>query len=536
MILKASQRGGAKQLGLHLLKTTENEHVEVHEVRGFIAEDVLGALSEAYAVSRGTRCKQFLFSVSMNPPERESVGIEVFENTADRIEERTGLKDHPRVIVFHEKEGRRHAHAVWSRIDADSMTAVNLSHFKTKLRGISKELYLEHDWQMPRGLIDSQARDPRNFTLAEWQQAKRMGQNARDLKATMQECWAASDSRAAFEHALDERGILLAKGDRRGHVAVTHDGEVLSVARYVGKKAKEVRDKLGEPGELPSVDDAKQRLASDLGAAFKRHVLEARDSHNHEQGKLEARRLDMTAAHRAERDKLDAAQKERWTQETLEREARLNKGLRGLWDMLTGQHGRIVKENQRQAYEALQRDRQQRDALVAEQLKERQALQAEIKQARDRQAELLRSLREDRQERRKALDTAPPPEKRPAPVKEPPAPKPERPKPEPLPLKDKFERHAAPRQEPTKKIDEPAKAPPKELETPIHTKPKPEAPPAKDHAERRAALRQQQAAPEPARTPQQPQPDMSARLNQLRQPEPQPALSRPSNAPERDRE
>ncbi len=30
MILKASQRGGGKALALHLLKTTENEHVDVH--------------------------------------------------------------------------------------------------------------------------------------------------------------------------------------------------------------------------------------------------------------------------------------------------------------------------------------------------------------------------------------------------------------------------------------------------------------------------------------------------------------------------
>ena len=44
MILKGSQRGGAKQLGLHLLKTVENEHVEVHDVRGFMTDDVVGAL------------------------------------------------------------------------------------------------------------------------------------------------------------------------------------------------------------------------------------------------------------------------------------------------------------------------------------------------------------------------------------------------------------------------------------------------------------------------------------------------------------
>lgn len=63
MILKGSQRGGARQLGDHLFKTTEDEHVEVHEVRGFMASDLLGALREAEAISRGPRCKQFLFSV-----------------------------------------------------------------------------------------------------------------------------------------------------------------------------------------------------------------------------------------------------------------------------------------------------------------------------------------------------------------------------------------------------------------------------------------------------------------------------------------
>ena len=38
MILKASQRAGAKQLAKHLLRLDENDHVEVHELRGFVAE------------------------------------------------------------------------------------------------------------------------------------------------------------------------------------------------------------------------------------------------------------------------------------------------------------------------------------------------------------------------------------------------------------------------------------------------------------------------------------------------------------------
>ncbi|HKJ61087.1 MAG TPA: relaxase, partial [Hyphomicrobiales bacterium] len=96
-------------------------------------------MTATLTVSRGTRCTQFLFSVSLNPPEDQNVKIETFENAIDRIEEKNGLTGQPRVVIFHEKEGRRHAHAVWSRIDAETMTARNLSHFKLKLRDISRE-------------------------------------------------------------------------------------------------------------------------------------------------------------------------------------------------------------------------------------------------------------------------------------------------------------------------------------------------------------------------------------------------------------
>ena len=42
MILKASQRSGAAQLGQHLLKTEENEHVEVHEGEVFALSRLIG--------------------------------------------------------------------------------------------------------------------------------------------------------------------------------------------------------------------------------------------------------------------------------------------------------------------------------------------------------------------------------------------------------------------------------------------------------------------------------------------------------------
>ncbi|MCG8441140.1 MAG: relaxase/mobilization nuclease domain-containing protein, partial [Caulobacterales bacterium] len=177
MILKGSQRGGGRNLAVHLMRVDDNEHVELHEVRGFVADDLHGAFKEAYAVSRATRCKQYLFSLSLNPPEQERVPVDAFENAIDRIEKKLGLEEQPRAVVFHEKEGRRHAHCVWSRIDARSMTARQLSHFKIKLRDVSRELFFEHGWRMPRGLANAKERDPADFTLAEWQHAKRHGRD-----------------------------------------------------------------------------------------------------------------------------------------------------------------------------------------------------------------------------------------------------------------------------------------------------------------------------------------------------------------------
>ena len=381
MIIVSSQRGGAKALGLHLMNAQDNEHIAVHEIRGFVSDDVVSAFKEAQAVAKGTKCKQFLFSCSFNPPEREQADIAAFERAIARLEERTGLTGQPRVIVLHEKEGRRHAHAVWSRIDAETMTAKQLSFSKQKCMEVSREMYLEQGWQMPRGMM-SESRDPRNFTLAEWQQAKRTGFHARDLKDIVQECWAASDSRAAFTSALEERGMKLARGDRRGHVIVTHQGEVLSVARYTDKKTKEVRERLGDPKPLPSVEESKAQFVRELTPRAEAHLREQAAKEAEAKAKLDAKRQALTASHRAERVKVERLQRQRWEQETRERSERINKGLRGLWDRLCGQRAKIDQQNNREAHAALQRDRAQQQRLIYAQLGERQRLQDNYRQHR----------------------------------------------------------------------------------------------------------------------------------------------------------
>jgi Ti-type conjugative transfer relaxase TraA len=251
VILNGNQRGGANDLALHLMKA-ENERVEVHALRGFMSSDLLGAFNEMYAISRATRCTQFMYSLSLNPPKGESVSVADFERAIDQAEKRLGLTGQPRAIVFHEKNGRRHCHVVWSRIDITRMKAVQMSHDREKLTALSRELFLEHGWVMPRGLEIRGERNPTNYSHAEHQQAQRVGKHAGQVKAEIQTAWAQSDNRGALEVALAERGYVLAKGDRRDFVLVDRQGEVFSLPRMLGLKTREVRTRLGDGVDLPT--------------------------------------------------------------------------------------------------------------------------------------------------------------------------------------------------------------------------------------------------------------------------------------------
>ncbi|MEN8132289.1 MAG: relaxase/mobilization nuclease domain-containing protein [Pseudomonadota bacterium] len=377
MILHGNQRGGAKNLALHLLKE-ENEHVDVHELRGFASDSLVSALNEIYAVSRGTRAKKFLFSLSLNPPPTENVSTDVFEDAIGRIEQKLGLSDQPRAIIFHSKEGRRHCHAVWSRIDAQNMKAIPLSFTKRKLMNIARELYLEQGWQMPRGLMNSKQRDPKNFTLAQWQQAKRIGRNPREIKRVFQECWAVSDNQSAFQQALKERGYTLARGDRRGFVALDHNCEVFAVSKWVGIRTKAIRSKLTDQTSLPGVDEARAQIAKEMAARLAKLRQQQDTAIRTRIAGIETKRLQMAEKNARHRRVLEEKHQKRWHAETLKRQGHFNKGLHGLFDRITGKYRRIKRLNEQEAYLAGKRDRKEKDALIFKQLEQRQALQVRI--------------------------------------------------------------------------------------------------------------------------------------------------------------
>jgi hypothetical protein len=276
MILKGSQRANGADLAIHLMNSFDNEAVEIAEVYGAAAGDLYGAFAEFEAASRGTKAKEYLYSLSINPS--APLTREQYHEAIAAIEHRLNLSDQPRAVVFHVKDGREHCHVVWSRIDIDNMRAIHMAHDRRKLMDLACELARKYGLDLPPGLKaweENQKHEKERLepTLGEKAQAEATGISPEHRREEITAAYEASDTADAFRSALEERGYLLARGDRRGFVVVDKFGGVHSLSRYInGHTAKQIKNRLAAlgPEQLPSAEEAKASMRRRMQAQQER--------------------------------------------------------------------------------------------------------------------------------------------------------------------------------------------------------------------------------------------------------------------------
>jgi hypothetical protein len=340
MILKGNQRGGGQQMAAHLMNSYDNERVEIADVRGAVAQDLSGAFAEWDAEARGTRCRKFLYSLSLNPDQSQGhLTREQYVELLDRTERSLNLVGQPRAVVFHEKRDkdgvlREHCHAVWSRIDTEKMKAVQIAHDRLKLRTVAREFARDHGLELPDGMRKDGKRDRFNDrakqeNLGERQQKERTGISKEQRMADIATCWKETGNGAAFVQALEAKGYFLARGDQRAFVVVDLHSEVHSLSRQLSgvAKSKELKDRLaGYPlDKLPDVESAqawakKQRIEREKQIAQKQNQPEKQPSEveirlaalKERQAarriEVDRLRIDLIARHLGERDGLRAMQ------------------------------------------------------------------------------------------------------------------------------------------------------------------------------------------------------------------------------------
>ena len=97
--------GGAAKFSQNLMNLTDNDHIHLHEERGFGSDDLVGTFHEAYGVSYDTRCKKFLYSVSLPQPKTEHVPIDVFATEIEQIKRNLGLQSNHAPSSFMRRTG-----------------------------------------------------------------------------------------------------------------------------------------------------------------------------------------------------------------------------------------------------------------------------------------------------------------------------------------------------------------------------------------------------------------------------------------------
>jgi hypothetical protein len=279
LIPKASQRGGGSQLATHLQNKFDNEQIRVAEIIGAVAQDLHGAFAEWEAQALGTQCQKYLYHLSVSPWQDVNgpMSEELYFEFIDRAEENLGLSGNPRAVVFHEKNGREHAHIVWSRIyydeEKDKLLSKQISHDRQKLRSLVQDFAQEKDLELP----DNMKKDrgvARHFENAarpshhQKQQQERSAISKEEHMQTITRLWDTRDTAKAFMGSLENSGYYLCRGDRRAYVVVDRYGEVHSLPKMIahrGINKKQVQQFL-EPDyrldALPSVEKAKEFAAT----------------------------------------------------------------------------------------------------------------------------------------------------------------------------------------------------------------------------------------------------------------------------------
>lgn len=119
MIIKSSQRSGAKSLAKHL-ESDENEKVTIKELNGVYSNSIQSALSEFQAISKGANAKQPLYHVSISPAPTETMSNKDWAKAWSEHDKAHGLEGLQYIEVEHAKNGRTHRHRVYNRIHPET--------------------------------------------------------------------------------------------------------------------------------------------------------------------------------------------------------------------------------------------------------------------------------------------------------------------------------------------------------------------------------------------------------------------------------
>ncbi len=109
-------------------------------------------------------------------------------------------------------------------------------------------------------------------------------------------------------------------------------------------RTKEVRTKLGEPDQLPTVAETKERIAKEVTLKLRGFKSELKQEFEKGRIGLKAKRDALVSIQRKQRTNLMEQQRNRQIEKSRIRSERFRKGLAAIWDWMTGKRSEIKRQ------------------------------------------------------------------------------------------------------------------------------------------------------------------------------------------------
>jgi len=375
MIAKGNPHNDGPFLARYLAADSKgNERAELAELRGFASDNIFDAFAMGQMLAEGTQCQNPFFHVQTRTPKGEELTPEQWAKVADRIERQLGFRGQPRAVAFHIKDGHKHMHLVWSRIDADTMHAIDPGLYKRKLKEVCRKLEKEMGLQQVRN-----ERDPSEKTQAaarpEYEQSRRLKTDLKAIRETIHACVNTSADGASIKARLEAEGLILTRGDKRSFVVVDRQGGYHALGKKLtGLTAAEIRDRLADidAGGLPTVAQAQAMQ------------LEGQSGSEETKGMPEQR-----AIGEEEKDALRLADEQRQEVATKEQERQQQ--------AITDEDNRkadVLKEDEQRQQSTREEQQRQEDSA-----REEERRQEAFKEQADQQAQQIEIMRRQEQQR-----------------------------------------------------------------------------------------------------------------------------------------
>jgi hypothetical protein len=263
MVINGASRRDGAQLALYLARPGQRVHVL--DIRGTLSRDIHGALCEMDDLASGSRCQKHLYHVNINTHPGERLSPDQWQACANRLGLELRLDGHQRVIVLHEQPGkdgvmRQHAHVVWNRVDGETLRAPRMSWSYRDHERAARVLERE----LGHRIVPGPHIDPVSLEVRRTPFEPLPPLGVEKVGGDLTAAWGIADSGKAWASAIEDKGYILARGDKRDFVVLDAAGEIHSPRRRIeGVRAKDIRDRLSDldPTQLPSIDDARQRIA-----------------------------------------------------------------------------------------------------------------------------------------------------------------------------------------------------------------------------------------------------------------------------------